>query len=70
MKEKLKKSLKLDKRTIRKLDVRSGLRGGKINTEYMCDPIETAVCDTMECTITNYCYPGAGVGGGGCIGKQ
>ncbi len=28
MKEKLKKSLKLEKRTIRKLAVRSGLRGG------------------------------------------
>jgi hypothetical protein len=28
MKQKFKKSLKLEKRTIRKLDVRSGLRGG------------------------------------------
>ncbi len=31
MKEKLKKSLKLKKRTIRKLGVRSGLRGGGTN---------------------------------------
>ena len=50
MKQKLKKSLKLKKRTIRKLDVRSGLRGGQKTDDT------TATIVTGDCTGT---YRGA-----------
>jgi hypothetical protein len=45
MKEKFKKSLKLEKRTIRKLNVRSGLRGGKGLGSPPTDDC-TVYCDT------------------------
>ena len=66
MKTTLKKSLKLKKRTIRKLDVRSGLQGGA--------PAEGLYFDTFGCTAdTCYCPEtflcdgkgGNGDGGGG-----
>ena len=59
MKEKLKKSLKLEKRTIRKLDVRSGLRGGRRVTEAVgCIPtIDTCPTssrptDNLNCVLS------------------
>ena len=53
MKERLKKGLKLEKRTIRKLDVRSGLRGGA-----MGDGKYTVVnCDSVDCDTVWECIP-------------
>ncbi len=67
MKATLKKSLKLEKRTIRKLDVRSGLHGGRQfgpgendYTEVTCFSCDVG-CDTVtDClpasdfTVTGY----------------
>ena len=55
MKETLKKSLKLEKRSIRKLDVKSGLHGG----QYGVGP-PTMVCNTDTCDCINPSNHGGG----------
>ena len=62
MKTTLKKSLKLKIRTIRKLDVRSGLQGGRQGgnrnndvTVVDCETFDcTYDCDTIMCTYSDF----------------
>ena len=56
MKEKLKKSLKLEKRTIRKLAVRSGLRGGASSQGGTNQGVTRVTC------LFPVCHPGSGLG--------
>ena len=53
MKAKLKKSLKLDKRAIRKLDVRSGLQGGRNGGGQVT--VVDCVPDSYECLTVISC---------------
>ncbi len=58
MKEKLKKSLKLKKRTIRKLGVRSGLRGGGGSGTEPTQPTSIPVTDVEPSRRLGHCNEG------------
>ncbi len=64
MKATLKKSLKLEKRTIRKLDVRSGLQGGRYGMkDYTVDELCVSILNDCIPVSTVYLCDGPGNGG-------